>query len=428
MKRVFSLVLSALILLSPAYTAYGSPLSNSQKEQAENQLKQNQEALKNAESKLRELEIAIQKFDRQIEGLMDLLDENKIAITKKEAEIKISKENVQAAEKDMKEQQELFDKRIRAMYKSGPSSYMAIILKSENLSDLFSRLEVVTKIVDFDKKVAEELLIKRDNLIEKQLILEQENRKLLELKSENESKLTELNGKKKDQQLLVDEAKKQRNLLADKVKMDQEAVNAAIAAIDNQAVSIATNSNSSDLDIKAAIDYLKDRSKKVNSSKIKQAITTGNAILEARKKASSTGSGVDRGQPNGTISGNAIIMYAQKFLGTPYKWGGARPYVAGDSNSGFDCSGLVQYVYKQFGIFTTRTTYTQIKYDGKQVSRDSLKPGDLIFFGSWEDPYHVGLYVGDGNFIHAPRTGDVIKITPLSERTDYLVAKRIINN
>jgi peptidoglycan DL-endopeptidase CwlO len=427
MKRVFSLVISALILLTPAYITYGSPLNNSQKEQAENQLKQNEEALKTAEKKLLELEIAIQKFDRQIEGLMEALEQDNESIIKKEAEIKVSKENVQAAEKDMKEQQQLFDKRVRAMYKNGPSSYLGVILKSENLSDLVSKLEAVSRIVDFDKKVAEELLKKRDVLIDKQLILEKENQKLLQLKSEKESKLKQLNNSKKEQQVLVDEAKKQRNLQADKVKKDQEAVNAAIAAIDNQAMAIATNFSSSEVDIKAAIDYLKDRSKKINSSKIKQAIEKGTSILDARKKASSTGSGVDRGASNGTISGPAIIMYAQKFLGTPYKWGGARPYVAGDTNSGFDCSGLVQYVYKQFGIFTTRTTYTQIKYDGKQVSKDSLKAGDLIFFGSWEDPYHVGLYVGDGNFIHAPRTGDVIKISPLSERSDYLVAKRIIN-
>lgn len=427
MKRVISLVLTALILLTPTYISYSAPLNSSQREQAESQLKQNEEALKTAEKKLLELEVAIQKFDRQIEGLMESLEINNKDIIKKEDEIKVSKANVQAAEKDMKEQQELFDKRIRAMYKNGSSSYLSIILKSENLSDLITRMEIVSRIIDFDKEVAEELLVKRNALIDKQLILEQENQKLLQLKNEKESKLKQLNDNKKSQQLLVDEAKQHRNLLADKVKKDQEAVNAAIEAIDNQAIAIANNSNSTDVDIKAAIDYLKDRSKKVNSNKIKDAINKGTATMDARKKAISSGSAVDRGASNGTISGPAIIMYAQKFLGTPYKWGGARPYVAGDSNSGFDCSGLVQYVYKQFGIFTTRTTYTQIKYDGKQVSKDSLKAGDLIFFGSWEDPYHVGLYVGDGNFLHAPRTGDVVKISPLSERTDYLVAKRIIN-
>lgn len=427
MKKIFSIILSLLILLPPPLLTYGNPLNSSQRDRAESQLKQNEEALKAAENKLLELEVAIQKLDRQIEALMESLEENNKDIIIKEEEIKVSKANVQAAENDMEEQQELFDKRIRAMYKSGPSSYLGVILKSENLSDLLTRLEAVSRIIDFDKKVSEELLIKRNNLLEKQLVLEQQNQKLLQLKSEKESKLTQLNENKKNQQVLVDEAKKQRNLLADKVKKDQEAVNAAIAAIDNQAISIATSSNSSDIDIKAAIDYLRDRNKKINSSKIKQAIDKGNAILDSRKNTNSTSINGDKGSSNGTASGSAIIMYAQKFLGTPYKWGGARPYVAGDPNSGFDCSGLVQYVYKQFGIFTTRTTYTQIKYDGKVVSKDSLKAGDLIFFGSWEDPYHVGLYVDNGNFIHAPRTGDVVKITPLSERSDYLVAKRIIN-
>jgi len=80
-------------------------------------------------------------------------------------------------------------------------------------------------------------------------------------------------------------------------------------------------------------------------------------------------------------------------------------------------------VYRKFGVNITRTTYTQIK-EGKIVSRDQLLPGDLVFFGTWSNPHHVGMYVGNGYYIHAPRTGDVIKISPLSGRRDYLVGRR----
>ena len=115
--------------------------------------------------------------------------------------------------------------------------------------------------------------------------------------------------------------------------------------------------------------------------------------------------------------GNAAVAIASQYLGTRYVWGGTLP-------SGFDCSGLVQYTYKQLGVSISRTTYDQIN-DGSAVSRSELQPGDLVFFGSSSRPHHVGMYVGDGCYIHAPHTGDVVKISSLSGRGDYCGARRI---
>ncbi len=89
-----------------------------------------------------------------------------------------------------------------------------------------------------------------------------------------------------------------------------------------------------------------------------------------------------------------------QFQGVPYLWGGTSP-------NGFDCSGFVQYVYKNAaGIELPRDTYGQIGA-GPRVSQDQLQPGDLVF------PHtgHVGIYIGGGQMIHAPRTGDVVKIS-----------------
>lgn len=98
-------------------------------------------------------------------------------------------------------------------------------------------------------------------------------------------------------------------------------------------------------------------------------------------------------------------------------WGGTTP-------EGFDCSGFTQYVYKHFGISIGRTTKDQI-YDGVGVSRDQLQSGDLVFYGKNGIPSHMGIYLGNGMYIHAPRTGDVIKISPYG-RADYITARRII--
>ncbi|WPC44563.1 NlpC/P60 family protein [Clostridium sp. JS66] len=117
-----------------------------------------------------------------------------------------------------------------------------------------------------------------------------------------------------------------------------------------------------------------------------------------------------------SLGSNAVVNYAYSFIGTPYVWGGTSP-------SGFDCSGFTQYVYAHFGVGLGRTTYEQIN-DGSTVSRDQLQPGDLVLFGTSSNPHHVGIYVGNGMYIHAPQTGDVVKVSPLT-RGDYLTAKRV---
>jgi cell wall-associated NlpC family hydrolase len=99
-----------------------------------------------------------------------------------------------------------------------------------------------------------------------------------------------------------------------------------------------------------------------------------------------------------------VVGIAMRYLGIPYVWGGSSP-------SGFDCSGLVMYVYAQVGVSLPHYTGAQWNA-GVPVSRSDLEPGDLVFFDGLG---HVGIYVGGGQFIHAPQTGDVVKISSLSE-------------
>jgi len=114
--------------------------------------------------------------------------------------------------------------------------------------------------------------------------------------------------------------------------------------------------------------------------------------------------------------GNAVVKTALRYLGVPYVWGGAGPA------TGFDCSGLVQYVFLQNGMYVPHYSGYQALM-GFEVPRDAVQPGDLVFFG---DPvHHVGIYVGDDLFVHAPRTGDVVKISLLSERADVSHIRRI---
>ena len=112
--------------------------------------------------------------------------------------------------------------------------------------------------------------------------------------------------------------------------------------------------------------------------------------------------------PSGSVTGNQIVALAKQNLGVPYKWGGTSP-------SGFDCSGFVYYVLNTLGIKASRTLTTMYS-QGTEVSKSELQPGDIVFF---KNTYktglsHVGIYVGGGQFIHAPSTGKVVSYADLN--------------
>jgi cell wall-associated NlpC family hydrolase len=119
-------------------------------------------------------------------------------------------------------------------------------------------------------------------------------------------------------------------------------------------------------------------------------------------------------------AGEKIVSIAAKYLGAPYRYGG-------DSPKGFDCSGLVFYSFEQLGLRVPRTAADQRKA-AERVKRSNLEPGDLVFFRSSRGRIdHVGIYAGDGKFIHAPNSGSVVSYAYLDDpyyQSHYVSAGR----
>jgi len=272
---------------------------------------------------------------------------------------------------------------MRAMYINGFDGYMSIVLDSESFGDFVSRVDDVKTVIEFDKKVVGRFEAAQKELSKKQQSLSKTREVLQSLQVENKQKIDKIMVTKESQSKLIAELKSKE-----------------ILAKESQNKLIAERNNKKNISAKQIIEPQMS----VNKSIIK--------ISETRKSVPAFTP--SRGATS--VSQGAIVAYASNFLGIPYLWGGTSP-------SGFDCSGFTQYVYAHFGISIGRTTFDQIN-NGVQVSRDNLQPGDLVFFGTFANPHHMGMYIGNNNYIHAPHTGDVIKITALG-RKDFVTARRV---
>lgn len=364
-KKLTSLLTVLVIVTMNANIVKAAPVSNNTNNQVN--LQQNRTNLKNAEKKVEEIEQNIEHLDYQIENKMIELDNTKKRIEDVQKVIQTIKIDIEKIENDIEEEKKLYNKRIRNMYIQSTGGYMAVLLGAEDLSDLFFRVKTLQKIWELDKKIVKSLNEKYANIQNKKEQMILENDRLVSIKLKQEQKMDELKGDKLKQEKLIEEAKKQARLYIDKIKKEEELL-----------------------------------------SETKQI------VKEARK---STPKYIpSRGAT--AISDAAIVAYASNFLGTPYKWGANGPNY-------FDCSGYTKYIFAHFGINIPRVSRDQAK-GGVYVPKSQLKPGDLVFYAynnGKGDIHHVGMYIGNGMYIHAPRTGDVVKISPV-DRNDYATARR----
>lgn len=121
-----------------------------------------------------------------------------------------------------------------------------------------------------------------------------------------------------------------------------------------------------------------------------------------------------------------VVIRALALVGVPYTWGGSDP------QTGLDCSGLVAHVYREAAGIALPRTSRQMSERGLRVSRSQLRPSDLVFFNTtWRSYSHVGIYVGDGQFIHAPSRGSLVRVDPLARdywRARFVGARRLLSS
>lgn len=323
--------------------------------------------LDNIRKEKEELEIKIEILDSSIVKTLLNIESNEKEINTIQNEIKTMEKEIENLEKEVKNKEELFNQTARTLYVNGLSGYLEVLFASNGFQDLWARIEFIRTVNKYYSDLQLAIEEKKKGIEVNKDELEKQASKLKELQVENEEQLFSFNKKRDEQDGLLEEIKSYEVTVASNIEETEVYVNELISKLNN----------------------------KTNDSESERRIS--------------------RGSNNPAV--DELLSYSATFLGTPYLWGGTRP------ETGFDCSGFTQYVFARFGVTLGRTTYDQIN-DGMRVGKSELRPGDLVFFGTWDNPYHMGIYWGDGKFIHSPRTGDVLKISSVS-RMDFLIGVRV---
>lgn len=331
-------------------------------------LKQEQAAAAQAELERmnEELEVAVEEYNAVSE-----------ALAQTRAQIATTEAELERAEADLARSQRLLEERVAAMYRGEDAGFIEVLFGASSFEDLIVRIEFLTRIGRHDAQLVREASAARRRV---------------------ESVQRALQNREEEQAAL-------------RAKAERQAADIR-AAIERQKSYVA----SLDAEIKRLIAEEEERQRRLAEERAKRAA----AAAAARRGRPATPAGdLPPGHPE-------VVDIALKYLGVPYVWGGASP-------QGFDCSGLCQYVYAQIGISLPRTSAAQYRA-GAHIPPDRLdllRPGDLVFFGTDGDPsrvHHVGIYVGDGDYVHAPQLGDVVKVSSLTmriqSRGDYVGASR----
>ena len=400
-NKILAIMLATVIVVGTPIPALATPdnqqLSDSRQKYAE------------IENKIADIQNKIYNLDVQIEPLQLTVDKNKKEITNINKVIDNTTKDIEQCKKEIDTLDLALGQRVKAMYMSGDLefSYLSFILESESTSDFFSRAEAVSKIVGKDKAAIDGITDKKEELNTKMQSLEDKKTEIDKLNKEVQVTLSELDVKKQDQEALVSQAKDERN------KFDSQYLSQLERETVQTQFKVINDSDSSTSELQAAIIQLRNiRDNQIKSeivkAEINEKIEKAKVIVDSKKAAEVKVTTASRGRTRSSVAvpsgGNAqaILNEAYAQLGKPYVYG-----ATGSAN--FDCSGFTQYVYENAaGVDISRTTYSQVN-EGQAVSQDELQPGDLVFTHAG----HVGIYVGDGQMIHAPQTGDVVKVGPV---------------
>jgi peptidoglycan DL-endopeptidase CwlO len=295
----------------------------------------------------------IQELDGDLGLVVESYNAAQIELGRIQAEQRANERRLKIARTNLGDAQTNLETRLVELYVNGQTDLIEILLGSSSLDEILDRLETANRVSNRDSQILDEVRRFRKEV-------------------------------KKHEAELEKAATRQEQLVAERAaKRDQ--IEAAMAERESLLASI------------------KDQIAEIQAAeRERQARLEAQARSRLVSQPTSSSSEAPTGAPPSQYGG--VVGVAMQYLGIPYRWGGSSP------STGFDCSGFTMYVFSQVGVSLPHNAAMQYGM-GSAVSRGELAPGDLVFFNGLG---HVGIYIGGGQFIHSPHTGDVVKISSIT--------------
>ncbi|MDK2968634.1 MULTISPECIES: C40 family peptidase [Lacrimispora] len=398
LRRLFCGVMVSAMVCTQTVPVFATSKAEKEKQEAQKKLNEANKKAQEAEHNKSAAQNQVSKLTKDLTALLSDIKILENDMANKEKEIKQAESDYQEAKKEEEKQYIAMKKRIQYMYEKGDTQYLDIFLQVKDMSDLLNKAEYVEDIYTYDRKMLVKFQETKQQVADYKSDLEEDK---------NEMEVMELEYK--------DQKKQLETLIATKKK--------EVSNFDSQ---LATAKKDADLYAQTVAKKNEEirKAKEEEARKIAEQARK-KAEEDARKKAASNKGGRSSSKTNkysgpnaskssgGTVQGRAVADYGLQFVGNPYVFGGT------SLTNGTDCSGFVQSVYRHFGYSLPRSSSEQ-RSAGTEVSYSDAQPGDLICYAG-----HIGIYIGNGQIVHASSPATGIKVGTATYRT-ILSVRRVI--
>ena len=321
----------------------------------------------------------VESMNHELEATIEAWNYANVELDRIDTDLQSNAKHLAAARKSLGVAQMRIQERLRDLYINGEGdSTLEVILGSQSLDDIIARLDAIERVSSQDTRILRTV---------------KQYRKEVETRREN------LQEARADQARIVAEQAAQKQSIESQISEQ----NQLLASVKDEIAEIRAEEQRRQAALAAEARAAAQAAQLAAQASSQETYDTAAVVATYDEDAPAARYG-------------HVVGIALQYLGIPYVWGGSSP------STGFDCSGFTSYVYAQVGVSLPHHAASQYSM-GTPVAYEQLAPGDLVFFSGLG---HVGLYIGGGQFVHAPHTGDVVRISSLSERSgSYVGARRL---
>ncbi len=404
-KRLLCILTAAVLVLTcGGLSVWATSLTEVKTEQTatKKKLEEINSSIEKMQTEREKIQSELSSLNEELVETMLTLEVLEMDLENKHLEIEEATKRLEAAKVKEEQQYEAMKLRIRFMYENGDYDYAALLIESKSIADFLNKSELVKEMHRYDRNLLTEYSDTKKQVADWKLVLEEEQDEMLSLQADYEAQKEQL-----DTQIASAEDE-----MSD---FDSQLANAKAKAKEYRVTIQKQSEKIRELEEEA------EAAKNQNTGNETSADNTGSnsGSTSAGNSGNNSGgqnqSGNSGGGSSATVSGSgngaAIAQYALQFVGNPYVYGGT------SLTNGADCSGFTWAVFQHFGISIPRTSVAQSK-GGKSVSLSAIQAGDIIYYG-----HHVGIYLGNGQIVHASTAKTGIKISSYTYRTPICASR-----